>query len=195
MGKHKISISNNKKNWHPSPLLGQIVLVNTIDGEGRENIAPKSWVQMMAFSPPTVVLGCNLNHRTAKNILETKEFTINTVDEKMAGFCWELSESTDRLKSIKDFGLTLLPSLKVSPSRIHECKAHIECTLSNSLILNNSEGDVALFGEIVSVSVDEVALEGDLETQYSYLNPVLYLEERLYGTLASALKIVSRDKL
>lgn len=186
----KVSIDTNKKIWHPSPLVGQIVLISTIDSEGKENVAPKSWVSMMAFYPPTVVVGCNLNHRTAKNILETKEFTINTVDEKIAGFCWKLSESTDKLKCVEDFGLTLMPSLKVSPSRIKECKAHIECTLSNSLILNAAEGDVALFGKIVSVSLDEAAIEGDPEAMYSYLGPALYLEEKLYGVLTSVRKAV-----
>lgn len=190
MDKQKVSLDTNKKNWHPSPLVGQIVLVSTIDSEGKENVAPKSWVSMMAFSPPTVVFGCNLNHRTAKNILETKEFTINMVDEKIADFCWKLSESTDKLKCIEDFGLTLLPSLKVSPSRIKECKAHIECTLSNSLILNDTEGDIALFGEIVSVSLDEAALKGDLEARYSYLAPALYLEERFYGILTPVRKAI-----
>lgn len=194
MDKQKISIDTDKKNWHPSPLVGQIVLVSTIDSEGKENIAPKSWVSMMALRAPTVVVGCNLNHRTAKNILETKEFTINTVDEKLAGFCWKLSESTDKLKCIEDFGLTLMPSLKVSPSRIKECKAHIECTLSNSLIVNGTEGDVALFGEIVSVSLDKAALGGDLEARYSYLAPALYLEEKLYGILTPVRKAVARKE-
>lgn len=193
MSRHKVTIAIDKRDWHPSPLLSQIVLINTIDGIGRENVAPKSWVQMMMFSPPTLVVGCNLNHRTAKNILETKEFTINTVDEKIADFCWKLSESTDRLKCIEDFGLTLLPSVKVSPSRIKECKAHIECTLSRSLILNKSKGDVALFGEIVSVSLDKAALEGAPEVQYSYMNPAFYLEEKFYGLITSAQKVAQYD--
>lgn len=189
MNKKKIEIDVDKHKWQPSPLIGQIVLVSTIDANGVPNVSPKSWVSMMAFSPPIVVLGCSLNHNTAKNILETKEFVINTVDESMAEACWEISESTDRLESLERHGLTLLPSISVSPPRINESKGHIECTLHSSVRFDEANSDVALFGRIVAVSLDEDAFKDDLESRYSYLSPIVYLEERSYGIVSSFKKV------
>ena len=75
--KEKLSLTLDKHAWRPSPLLGQIVLVTTLNEDGQSNIAPKSWISMMAFDPPLLALGCNLNHWTARNILRTGEFAVN----------------------------------------------------------------------------------------------------------------------
>ncbi|HVB42294.1 MAG TPA: hypothetical protein VNF47_06235 [Streptosporangiaceae bacterium] len=45
----KIAFPADKADWHPSVLPGPIVLVSTVDKRGEPNIAPKSWISMMAF--------------------------------------------------------------------------------------------------------------------------------------------------
>jgi flavin reductase (DIM6/NTAB) family NADH-FMN oxidoreductase RutF len=35
------------------------------------NVAPKSWISMIALKPAIIGFGCNLKHQTAKNVLET----------------------------------------------------------------------------------------------------------------------------
>jgi len=67
--KEKLSLSPDKRTWRPSPLLGQIVLVTSLNKDGQSNVAPKSWLSMMAFEPSLLALGCDLAHWTAQNIL------------------------------------------------------------------------------------------------------------------------------
>ena len=44
--KAKANLNPDKGTWHPSPLIGQIVLVTTLNADGTSNIAPKSrWMR------------------------------------------------------------------------------------------------------------------------------------------------------
>jgi uncharacterized protein YciI len=58
----KIAFPVDKADWHPSVLPGPIVLVSTVDMQGEPNIAPKSWISMMAFRGPVVAFGCHSSH-------------------------------------------------------------------------------------------------------------------------------------
>jgi flavin reductase (DIM6/NTAB) family NADH-FMN oxidoreductase RutF len=72
---NKVSIETDKHQWNPSPLPGQVVLVTTLDDDGRASDATKSWISMVAFGPPPVVMfGCNLWHATARNVRASGEF-------------------------------------------------------------------------------------------------------------------------
>ncbi len=81
--KEKINLATDKRAWSLSPLLGQIVLITTLNEDGISNIAPKSWISMMAFDPPLVAIGCNLSHWTAQNILRSHEFVVNIPGAEM----------------------------------------------------------------------------------------------------------------
>ena len=67
--KGKVTLDLDKRAWHPSPLVGQVVLITTLNEDGTSNVAPKSWISMMAFEPPILALGCNREHWSARNIL------------------------------------------------------------------------------------------------------------------------------
>jgi len=49
----KVPYAIDKREWHPSLIPGPIALISTVDAGGTPNIAPKSWLQMVAFEPPT----------------------------------------------------------------------------------------------------------------------------------------------
>jgi len=51
-------LSLDKHSWSPSPLLGQVVLVTSVDAHGVIDVAPKSWASMAAFAGPIVGFGC-----------------------------------------------------------------------------------------------------------------------------------------
>ena len=82
-----MSLDLGKRTWYPSPLLGQIVLVTTLNQDGTADLAPKSWVSMMALEPPILAPGCSLQHCTARNILERKEFVINVSGVELPRQC------------------------------------------------------------------------------------------------------------
>lgn len=178
----KVRISVDKRKWTTSPLPGLIALVTTLDGRKRVNVAPKSWLTMIAFEPPTLVLGCTLKHRTARNILATKEFVLNFPPSSLAGVTWKaLDRGSPR--SIDQLGLTPMPSLVVGPPRIAECTAHLECRLVGVRKFRKEE--VALFGQIVAASQDRRALRGKAEARYRALGQIFFLESGRYAPLGT----------
>ena len=178
--KDKQPLSTDKRVWHPAPLCGQVVLVTTLNPDGSSNIAPKSWVSMMAFDPPLLALGCNLQHWTAQNVLRDREFVVNVPGAELAEVVWR-SHELPHPRPIEAAGLTSLPALRVKPPRVEECKAHLECVLDQHLEYGN---EVILLGRIEAVSVDRSALEvGD---PYAYLRWFVFLEGRTFGVIEQA---------
>jgi flavin reductase (DIM6/NTAB) family NADH-FMN oxidoreductase RutF len=178
--KEKVSFGPDKRMWHPSPLLGQVVLVTTLNEDGTSNIAPKSWISMMAFEPPVLAIGCNLKHWTAQNILWRKEFVVNVPGSELAETSWKCHD-LPHPRPVEVVGLTSVPAQKVKPPRIEECKAHLECILDKHL---NYGDEVILLGKIVSVSADREVREA--ENPYEYLKLFAYLENETYGVIERA---------
>ncbi len=175
--KAKINLSTDKRRWSPSPLVGQIVLVTTLNADGQSNVAPKSWISMMAFNPPLLALGCNLGHWTAQNILRAREFVVNIPGAEMAELAWQLSEMPHP-RPVERAGLTPIPAQKVSPPLIEECKAHLECVLNQALTFGP---EVIFIAEIVAGAIDAAARE--CPDPYEYLNLMVFLENGKYGVV------------
>jgi flavin reductase (DIM6/NTAB) family NADH-FMN oxidoreductase RutF len=142
---------------------------------------------MVASSPPTLSLACRLSHRTAINILETREFVVNIPGEDLGQRVWEASESVTSDPDDALSGWSLAPSARVAPPIVRECRAHIECVLDASHRVNGEE--IALFGRIVAVSADESILKGEPEERYRRLKPLIFLEKGLFGVLESVRRV------
>lgn len=174
---NKAVLSADKRDWKPSPLVGQVVLVTTCNEDGTSNVATKSWISMMAFDPPLLALGCNRQHWTARNILQRRAFVVNVPGSDLADCAWRAAALTHP-RPVEALGLTPIPALKVKPPRIAECKAHLECELVQHLAFGD---EVILIGEIIAVSIDQQALEaGDA---YTILQPFVFLEDGRYGVI------------
>jgi|GEM_PF-299921 len=169
------------------PLIGQVVLVTSINREKIPNVAPKSWISVFARKPAIVGFGCNVNHDTSKNILTTGEFVINIPGAELAKKIWKASESKGQdSKEIEKVGLTSLKSVKITTPRIAECKAHLECSLD----WTKKYGDeIIIFGKVLLASIDKKAVEGTLEERYKYLKLLTYLDEGAYGVIKTVQKI------
>jgi flavin reductase (DIM6/NTAB) family NADH-FMN oxidoreductase RutF len=181
--KEKVSLGHDKRLWHPSPLLGQIVLVTTLNADGVSNIAPKSWISMVAFDPPTVALGCNLSHWTAQNILRAGECVVNVPGADLAEVVWRCNE-LPHPRPVESAGLTAIPSLKIAPPRLEECRAHLECVLDQHITYGR---EVVLLIRIVDMSVDGEALRAS--DPYEYLRLIAFLEGGTYGVIEHAAKL------
>lgn len=148
-------------------------MVSTISRDRIPNVAPKSWVSFAAFNPLMIGFGCTLKHQTAKNVLETREFVINIPGEDLAESVWKTAYQPHFGDvELQKLGFTMIPSVKVSPPRIRECKAHLECTYES----DKRYGDeIWIFGKTVFASIDKKALEGSRQERHRYLNPIFYL--------------------
>jgi flavin reductase (DIM6/NTAB) family NADH-FMN oxidoreductase RutF len=186
--KEKKYFPTDKRAWRPSPLLGQIVLVTTLNADGRSNVAPKSWLSMMAFEPALLALGCNLNHWTAQNILQRREFVVNVPGDDLAEIVWA-SHRLPHPRPVEHLGLTPLPARKVKPPLIEECRAHLECAFVQHLVFG---AEVILLGEIVAASADRQAVEA--ADPYAYLRMFAFLEDGAYGVIERAVQIGSRNE-
>ena len=181
----KIAFPAGKADWHPSVLPGHLVLVSTVDAAGEPNIAPKSWISMMAFHGPVLAFGCHRSHATARNAEMAGEFVVNIPPEALAERIWAMPASHGS-ERIARSGLTLLPASRVAPPLIGECRAHLECTLKSVTRLGQ---EVVIFGTIVAASIDEDCAASCLADQYFRLRPVFFLEEGVYGTIDTAKQI------
>jgi flavin reductase (DIM6/NTAB) family NADH-FMN oxidoreductase RutF len=175
--KVKLQLDPDKRTWHPSPLMGQIVFVTTINEDGTSNIAPKSWISMMVFEPPILAIGCNLDHITAQNIIRQKEFVVNVPGKELADKVWECSE-LPHPRVIEALGLTSFLSERVSPLSIEECHGHLECVYEQHIEYGR---EVIILAKILAVSVDEEATKTD--DPYEYLKMFAYLEGNIYGVI------------
>jgi flavin reductase (DIM6/NTAB) family NADH-FMN oxidoreductase RutF len=180
----KIEVAVAKSSWHPSPLMGQIVLVSSRSSRGDAHVAAKSWISMVASEPPTLSLACRISHRTAINILETREFVVNIPGDDLSQRVWGAAETLASSLDGDAPEWKLAPASKVSAPLVKECRAHLECVLDASHRFNSEE--IALYGRILSVSVDERILKGEPEERYRHLRPLLFLEDGLYGVVDAA---------
>jgi len=177
----KIEFSTDKMSWHPSPLAGQIVLLTTINQEGVVDVAPKSWVTMMSFNPPIIVVGCNRKHTTASNLTKKPEFVINIPSEDLATQIYDMPRIPSP-RSPERLGLTPEPSMVVTPPGIAECFAHLECRLIKVEGIGSGE-EIIIFGEILKARINGSARQGSHINRYSDLRPIFFLEDGAYGVV------------
>lgn len=120
-----------------------IALVTSLDREGVINAAPFSLFNIMAASPPTVVIGIDAREPgtpkdTARNIQQTDEFVINLVNEPMAekmSLCATALAPHDN--ELNHAGLTAIPSRQVKPPRIAQSPISLECVRLTALDIGN----------------------------------------------------------
>lgn len=187
--KQKTIFDPDKSTWRPSPLPGLIVFVTTLNEDGVSNIAPKSWISMMAFEPPILALGCNAKHWTGRNILQSREFVVNVPGAELAEIAWKVHK-LPHPRPVEAAGLTPIPSLKVKPPRVEECRAHIECALDRYITYGD---ELVALGRIVAVSVDEAAATAD--DPYAALRMIFFLENSTYGVVEQAQRIEEKGTL
>ncbi len=181
----KVPFSVDKRTWDPSVLPGQIVLVSTVDEAGRPNVAPKSWVTMVAVDGPILGFGCSVTHTTYLNATATGAFVVNVLPVWEAERAWSLLDvhGEERLNAS---GLTFLPAQRVAAPLVAECRAHLECALDDIKLYGE---EVFLFGRVLAASIDAECLDGAPAEQYARLRPVFFLEDGPYAPLGVAQRV------
>lgn len=108
-----------------------VVLVVTVDGKGKENIMPASFVMPVSFSPKYVAIAVAPERHTFSNLKEVGEFTVNVATLEMleqVRVCGSHSgRDVDKFSMTK---LTKTPSKKIRPSGIAESPITLECVVA-----------------------------------------------------------------
>lgn len=185
----KVSMGTDKRAWHPSPLPGQVVLVTSLTPDGRPSVATKSWISMVAFGPPPILMfGCNRSHATARNVLATGEFVVNVPGVDLSATAWAVGSdhATPGVDRFDRHGLSTVAAEVVAPPRVAECHAHLECKLDR---IESWGEEVGIFGQIVAGSIDRWALGGDEAARYGSLSPFFFLESGWLAPLGWARRV------
>jgi len=148
-----------------------IALVSTVSPEGEFNLAPFSYFSMVSHRPPVISISFSLPLKrpkdTLQNILSTKQFTTNIISEPFLEAANVTSvEAPAEIDEWRLSGLTMAPSIDISPPCVKESAISLECELylspQNISLPDSSEVTTTLIlGLIKRVHVRKSVLGAD----------------------------------
>ncbi|MCK0069163.1 flavin reductase family protein [Kordiimonas laminariae] len=172
-----------------------IAFVTTLGKDGIVNAAPFSFFNAVGSSPPVLVLGFepkvdNSVKDTPRNIIETKEFVINIVNEALAvqmNIC--AGNFTQDQSEIEIANINVTESTEVKPPRIQASPVSMECKLFQHTALEG--GGCVIIGEVVQFHVqDDIILQRDpLRIDVNKLNPIARLAGPDYARITDQFQI------
>ena len=147
--------------------------ISTLSAEGVPNLAPYSFFNAVAYTPPQVMFSATSNHKfgglkdAVADAQATGEFVVNVAT-------WELREQMNASavpapREVDEFeyaGLTKVESRLVSCPRVAESPVHLE-----ALTDNPDDPNTVVFGEVVGVHIDDSVLV-DGRVDFLKLRPV-----------------------
>ena len=173
-----------------------IALVSTVSADGMANLAPFSFFNAMAHSPPTVVLGISRQadwkaKDTLANIEATGEFVISAVvDEIAAAMNAAAAEYPADVDEFDVSGLTPAPSEKVRAPGVAESPVNMECRLNQIVPLGDPKtGNGLVIGEILLMKVRDDIIDGH-RIDHARLKPVGRLAGSAYCHTGDVFELV-----
>jgi flavin reductase (DIM6/NTAB) family NADH-FMN oxidoreductase RutF len=175
-----------------------IAWASTVDREGRPNLAPFSFYNMVSANPPIVLFSPALGRDgspkdTLANIRETGEFVIATVTEHNAEKM--NATSTEWPHGVSEWekaGLTPRPALRVRPALVAESPVNIECRLRQIIQLGHEAGaGNVVMGEVLVVHMDDAVLTEDGTCDPDKLAAIGRMGGSLYARTHDRLSLVS----
>ena len=141
--------------------------ISTRDVEGRVNLAPYSFFNAVCDHPPMVMFSSSGWKDTVSNIKATGEFVCNLVTRPLAEQMSKTSAALAHGVSEFEFArLDAAPSRTVTPPRVAEAPAALECNLVQIVQLHGADGTLLdqylTIGEVVGVHIDRAYLKEGL---------------------------------
>jgi len=163
--------------------------ISTLDAGGQANLAPYSFFNAVADSPPMVMYASNGRKGgaeakdTAANIRATGEFVCNIVSHALRD---AMNASSGTYPADHDefqrAGLEKAPSVVVAPPRVAGAPAALECRLWRMIELPGAD-NVMVLGAVVGVHIDDaMLLDGKVDiTRYRPLARLGYRDYAAVG--------------
>lgn len=137
--------------------------ISTIGRDGALNLAPYSFFNAISSHPHLVLFSSEGEKDSLSFVRETSEFVANLVGRSLASNMSRSSVNAPR--GVSEFGyagLTPAPSRLVTPPRVAEAPAALECKMTEILEPKGLDGRHAgvfvVVGEVVGVHIDEAFL-------------------------------------
>lgn len=137
--------------------------LSTLDRDGRPNLAPYSFCNMVQTHPAMLMFGSDGLKHSAANAVATGEFVFNLVTRDL----FEAMNATSAAleEGVSEFahaGLEMAPCRLVRPPRVASSPASLECRVVQHGELRDVEGratgGVFVIGQVVGVHIAEGAL-------------------------------------
>lgn len=158
-----------------------IAWVSTLSSDGVPNLAPHSFFTISSVDPPVLQFTSVGTKDSLRNVRETGEFVVCVATAPLLDAVNQTG--TDFPASVAEHdevGLTLEPSLVVTPSRIAESPVALEC---RSVGERDFGGSVVVFGEVVHIAISTAVADADGRPDIRLLNPLARLGGNDWGTL------------
>lgn len=160
-----------------------IAWVVTQDALGRVNAAPYSFFNVMGSAPPTIALGMLADAArglkdSPRNILDTGEFVVNLVPERLVAAANETAIDAPRgVDELALAGLATTPSVHIAPPRITDSPVAFECRTHTTV--ETGPGQWVIIGQVIAVHIDDRFI---LDAERAHIDtPALDLVARSYG--------------
>ena len=180
---HKLSPLESERLINSLVIPRPIAWITTVDLEGRRNLAPFSYFNVVSGgSPPVVMVSFSPKgpKHTLANLVATGEFVVNVVTgalrEAMVASSAEVEAGVDETEVV---GLETAPSAEVRPPRLAAAPAALECLL---LETKGIDEFVVAFGRVVHIHVADDVLAGE-RPDALLIRPVGRLGGSLYTTV------------
>lgn len=154
-----------KKTWlYPMPVL----IIGTYDKDGNPNLMNAAWGGI--FNSNQICICIDKSHKTTKNVVETKAFTVSIADTQNVIACdyVGISSANNTSDKIAKSGFTLTKSKFVNAPVVEELKMVLECEA-----VGYNEETEQLVGNIINVAVDESILTDD-KVDLSKFSPITF---------------------
>jgi flavin reductase (DIM6/NTAB) family NADH-FMN oxidoreductase RutF len=141
---------------HPRP----VVLVCSVDKDGRPNVMACSWITPISEEPPLIALSLWRRGYTHQLIEVVKEFTVNIPSADLVKAVWIAgTRSGRRTDKFAVTGLKTQPAKKVGVPIIEQCIGHLECKLVDYVKAGECNVYIA---EVVAAYADEELLTNNV---------------------------------
>ncbi len=139
--------------------------ISTQSRDGIANLAPYSFFNVVAGTPPTVLFSPGRRRGEPKdslrNVLATGEFTINLVDEALAeAMNLTSGEYEPGIDEFELAGLTSVPGQSVGAPLVVASPANLECRVTRTVDLGDPPTNTVVFGNVERVHVRADLLDG-----------------------------------
>ena len=166
--------------------------ISSIDEQGRNNLAPYSFFNAVAYTPPQVMFSATAGHEkgglkdSLANIKATGEFVCNIVPASMRDAMNKTSVPAPHgIDEFEIAGIETLASTMITPPRVQGCPAHLECVLSKVVELESDDpANPAnmVIGKVVGIHIDDrVIVDGMVDM--AAIDPLSRLGYMAYSRL------------
>ena len=140
--------------------------IGTRSGDGINNLAPYSFFNGVAASPPTVMFAPTgqpgARKDTLANVRETGVFSVNIVDFSLGPQMNHTSGTfPDDVDEFEVAGLTVVEAESIDAPMVAEAPATFECRVMKTVDIGEGPmGSVVVFGEVLAFNVADRLLDG-----------------------------------